>query len=69
MCLIRPFKDLRLDGAAMMFGSLSWIQLRDLPPMSFLLKPQWNILGNCPSSDLNDSRADVMDVEDKDDIP
>ena len=53
----------------MMFESLAMIQRRDLPLMSLLSKYEWNLLGKCPASDLKVSRADVMDVEDKDDIP
>ena len=37
--------------------------------MSFLSKSDWNLLGNYPAYYLKDSRAGVMDVEDKDDIP
>ena len=36
--------------------------------MSFLSKSEWSLLFNCPVSGLNDSRDDVMDVEDKDEI-
>ena len=37
--------------------------------MILLSKSEWNLLGNCPESDLKDSRVDVMDVEEKDEIP
>ena len=52
----------------MMFESLEMIQRRDLPLMSLLSKYEWNLLGKCPASDLKVSRADVMDVEDKEDV-
>ena len=64
----RQFEYWRMDRATMMFGLLSRIQCTDLPLMSFLLKSEWNLLSNCPKSDLKYSRADVMGVEDKDEI-
>ena len=69
MRLDGPFKDWRTDGAAMMFESLVSIQRSYLTPMIFLLKSEWNLLGKCPAYDFKDSRAGVMGVEDKDDIP
>ena len=69
MHLSRQFEYWRTDRATMMFGLLSRIQCTDLPLMSFLLKSEWNLLGKCPAYDFKDSRAGVMGVEDKDDIP
>ena len=52
-----------------MFDPLARIQSSAFPPISFLSKSEWKRLGNCPASDLNFSSAEVMDVEDKYDIP
>ena len=64
-----PLKYWRPSGSAMLFESLSRIQCRALMLMSLLLKSEWNLLGKCPAYDFKDSRAGVMGVEDKDDIP
>ena len=37
--------------------------------MIFLLKLEWKRRGNCPNSDLKASRYDVMEAEDKEDMP
>ena len=68
MHLARPFKYWSPAGAAVVFESLARIQRRYFPPMSFLFNSEYNILGNCLESYLKGSRADVMDVEDKDNI-
>ena len=52
-----------------MFESLTKIQCRSLMPMSFISKSELNIMGKCPASYLKVSWADVMDLEDKEDIP
>ena len=52
-----------------MFDPLARIQCSAFPHISFLSKLEWKHLGNCPASDFNFSSAEVMDVEDKDDIP
>ena len=52
----------------MMFELLERIQCRNLLPVSFLSNSEWNFLGNCPAYYLKVSRADVMDVEDTDNI-
>ena len=51
-----------------MFESLASNQRRYFPPTSFILKSEWNILGNFPTHGLKDSKANMMDVENKDDI-
>ena len=48
---------------------LERIQLEALLLMSFLSKYDRNLLCKCRASDLKDYRVDVMDVEDKDEIP
>ena len=68
MHLARPFKYWSPAGAAVVFESLARIQRRDLPPTSFILKSEWNILGNFPTYGLKDSKANMMDVENKDAI-
>ena len=48
------------------FESIHW---RVFPPINFLSKLEWNLWGRRPVSALNNSRADVIDVDDKYDIP
>ena len=69
MCSDIPLEYWRLDVDAMILKILARIQCRVLMLITFLLKSEWNLMGKCPASDLKDSRAYVMDVEDKDDIP
>ena len=52
-----------------MSNPLASIQSSEFPPISFMSEPEWNRLGNCPTSDLKFSSAEVIDVEDKDDTP
>ena len=52
-----------------MFDPLARIQNSAFPPIIFLSKSEWNRLVNCPDSELKISSAEVIDVEDKDDIP
>ena len=46
-----------------MFYLLASIQRSKFPRIIFLLKSEWNRLGNCPASDLKFSSADVIDME------
>ena len=69
MCSDMTLEYWRLAVDAMIFKILARIQCRVLMLISFLLKSKWNIIDKCPASDLKYSRAYVMDVEDKDDIP
>ena len=62
------FKDRKRTGDEIMFNQLARIQHNALPPISFLSKLEWNHLSNCPASDLKCSSAEVIDIEDKDDI-
>ena len=62
------FEYLRLYRYAIMFNLLSNIQHSAFMPISFLSKLEWNHLSNCPASDLKCSSAEVIDIEDKDDI-
>ena len=48
---------------------LERIQPGALLLMSFLSKYDRNLLCKCRASDLKDYRANVMDVEDKEEIP
>ena len=45
------------------------IHRREFPLTNFLLKSEWNHWGKCPASDLNCSSAEVIDVDDRYDIP
>ena len=64
-----PFEDWRTSGAEIMFEPFESIHWRAFTPINFLLKSEWNIWGRRPTSALNNSSADVIDVDDKDDIP
>ena len=48
----------------MMFDPLENIQPCDFLPKTFMLKSEWNRLGNFPVSDLKVSSEEVIDVED-----
>ena len=52
-----------------MVDPLARIQCSEFPPTCFLSKLEWNCLGHCPASDLKKISAEVIDVEDKYDIP
>ena len=52
-----------------MFNLLSRTQSSAFTPINFLLKLEWNRLGNFPASDLKISSAEAIDVEDIYDIP
>ena len=52
-----------------MFNPLASIRYSAFSPISFLSKLEWNLLGNCTASKLLFSSAEVIDVEDKYDIP
>ena len=69
MRLDNTFEDWRLSGSAVMFELLTMIQPKSFPPMNFLSKSEWNLLGKSPASDLKVSRSNVLYVEDKEDIP
>ena len=52
-----------------MFDTLEIIQRSAFPSIVFLLKTDWDRLGNCPASDLKFSSAEVIYVDDTDNIP
>ena len=52
----------------MMFDLFERIYRREFPHINFLLKLEWKRLGKHPDSDLKISTAEVMDVDDRDDI-
>ena len=60
-----PFEDWRPDGAAIVFEPFDSIHRREFPPITFLSKSEWNLWGRRPASALDNSRADVIDVDDK----
>ena len=64
-----PFEYWRPDGAAIMFEPFESIHRRAFPPINFLSKSEWNLWDRRPASALNNSSVDVIDVDDKDDIP
>ena len=64
-----PFEYWRPDGAEIMFEPFESIHRRAFPPINFLSKLEWNLWGMRPASALNNSSADVIDVDDKDYIP
>ena len=59
-----PFEDWRPAEAAIMFESFESIHWREFPPINFLSKSEWNQLGSHPASALNNSSADVINVDD-----
>ena len=63
------FKDWRQEGAAMMLEPFERIQSRKFPPINFMSKLECNRLGKLPASDLNCSSVEVIDVDDRDNIP
>ena len=63
-----PYEDWRPEGAVMMLEPFERIQHREFPPINFLLKLEWKRWGNRPASDLNFYSAEVMDVDDRDNI-
>ena len=64
-----PFEDCRPAGAAMMLETFDNIHPREFPLINFLLKSEWNRWGRRPASALNSSNAEVIDVDDSDEIP
>ena len=52
-----------------MFEPFESIHQRAFTPINFLSKSEWNLWGRRPASALDNSRADVIDVDDKDNIP
>ena len=52
----------------MMLEPFERIHHRVFPPINFLLKLEWNRWGKRPVSDFNCSCAEVIDVDDCDDI-
>ena len=64
-----PFEDWRPAGVVIMFEPFEIIYRRAFPPINFLSKPECNLWGRRTVSALNNSRADVIGVDDKDDIP
>ena len=63
------FKDWCPAGASNMFETFESIHRRAFKPINFLSKSEWNLWDRRPASAFNSSRADVIDVDDKDDIP
>ena len=53
----------------MMFDPFERIQRRAFLPINFMSKSEWNRMGRRPVSDLNCYSAEVMYVDDIDDIP
>ena len=51
-----------------MFDTLEIIQRSAFPSIVFLLKTDWDRLGNCPASDLKFSCVEFIDVENKNEI-
>ena len=64
-----PFKYWCPAGVAIMFEPFENIHHKSFPPINLLSKSEWNIWGRRPTSALNNSRVDVINVDDKDDIP
>ena len=64
-----PFEDWRPAGAAIMFEPFESIHRRTFPPINFLSKSEWNLWGRHTTSALNNYSEDVIDVDDKEDIP
>ena len=52
-----------------MSNPLASIQSSEFPPISFMSELEWNRLGNCPTSDLKFSSAEVIGVEDNGETP
>ena len=63
------FMDWRPVGATVMFYPFERIQRSAFPLINFLSKSKCNRLGKRPVSDLKCFSAEVMDVDDRDDIP
>ena len=53
----------------MMLEPFDSIHRREFPPINLLSKLEWNLWGRRTASALNISNADVIDVDDNDDIP
>ena len=64
-----PFEYWRPAEAAIMFEAFESIHQRAFSPINFLSKLEWNIWGRRPTSAFNNSNTDVIDVDDKEDIP
>ena len=64
-----PFEDWRPAGASIMFEPFESIHQRAFPPINFLSKSEWKLWGRRPASALNNSSADIINVDDKDNIP
>ena len=63
------FEDWRPAGAAIMFEPFDSIHRRSFPLINFLSNSEWNLWVRRPTSALNNSSTDVINVDDKDDIP
>ena len=68
VCSVNPFEYWRPDGAGIMFEPFDSTHRRAFPPINFLSKLECNLWGRHPASVLNNSSADVINVDDKDDI-
>ena len=68
MCYAHPFKDWRPEGDVTMLELFETIQCRSFPTFNFLLKSEWNRWVKRPVSDLNCSSAEVMYIDDRDNI-
>ena len=66
---VNPFEDWRPAGAARMLEPFEIIDRREFPLINFQSKLEWNLWGRRPASGLNNSNANVIDVDDNDYIP
>ena len=64
-----PFKDWRPLWALIMLETFDSIPRREFWPINFLSKSEWNRWGRHPASTLNCSSAEVIEVDDSEDIP
>ena len=64
-----PSEDWQPAGAAMMLEPFDSIHRRAFPPINFLSKLEQNLWDRRPTSALNNYNADVIDMDDNDDIP
>ena len=56
----KPLEDCWEAAAAMTWVFVAWSHRRALPPMSFLLKLAWKILGVPPASTVKDAKASII---------
>ena len=63
------FKDWHPAGAEIVLETFDNIHQREFPPINFLSKSEWNRWGRHPAYVLNISKAEVIDVDDSNDVP